>query len=612
MSTCLGHPGVRPTENLHLLAWQPKLRYKYSLLGSDQVSHNPHFEVSEGEPGKQLNSTMVLVLVVWMVVVALASLLALSALSRFVWRPRAITKMFRTQGVRGPEYRVLLGNIGEMKRLLTESGGLVLDVGCHDYSTLVQPYFRKWMTLYGRTFVCWLGERPDVFMGDLDMVKKVLSDRTGLFSKNPVNEQVARLLGKGLILIDGDQWKRHRKVVHPVFNVDKLKMLAMTVSDCVGLMVSEWEAKLDKAGGDVEIEMSGQFEELTADVISCVAFGSDYREANGVHLAQKQLQFLAFAGIFKVLCHIPGFRYIPTKNNLKIRKLRKEVRGILTNIIKSRLATKDTTGYGNDMLGVILEACTAEDGQKPLMSMDEIIDECKTFYLAGQETTSHLLTWIMFLLSTYPEWQEKLREEVLRECGKEIPVGDMLNKLKLVNMFILQTLRLYSPVTLIQRKASSDLELGGIKVPEGTILTTPIKTIHRNKEVWGEDADEFKPQRFENGVTRASKQPNAFLPFSSGPRACIGQNFTMIEAKVVFAMILQRFSVSLSPKYIHAPTDVFTIRPRYGLQVGPKELVGIILEITMGCSTLHPSLIRAVRFKYPIIFTVPYPYCTLQ
>ena len=72
--------------------------------------------------------------------------------------------------------------------------------------------------------MCWLGDRPDVFMGDVDMVKQVLSDRTGLFPKNPVNEHFARLLGKGLVLIDGDEWKRHRKVIHPVFNVDKLKV----------------------------------------------------------------------------------------------------------------------------------------------------------------------------------------------------------------------------------------------------------------------------------------------------------------------------------------------------------------------------------------------------
>ncbi|KAM3393606.1 hypothetical protein ACQJBY_014375 [Aegilops geniculata] len=443
----------------------------------------------------------------------------------------------------------------------------VLDLGCHDYSALVQPHFRKWMAQYGRTFVSWPGEKPELFMGDVNMVKQVLSDRTGLFPKNPVNDHFTRLLGKGLILIDGDEWKRHWKVVHPVFSVDKLKMLAMTVSDCVGLLLADWEAKLEMNQGPVEIDISCQFEEVAADVISHVAFGKNHKEAKKVYLVQKELQFLAFNSIFNVLNLIPGFRYLPTSNNLKMHMLEKQVRSILMNIIKNRVNCKDTVGYGNDMLGIILNACAPEHVQNPLLSMDEIIEECQTFYLAGHETTAQLLTWTMFLLSTHSEWQEKLRKEVVRECGKDIPTDDKLNNMKLVNMFILETLRLYGPVTNIQRKTGSNLELGGIKLPEGTILSTPIKTIHREKELWGEDAEEFKPQRFQNGVGRAAKHPYAFPPFSIGPRACIGQNFTMIEAKVVFAMILQRFSVSLSPNYVHAPMDVFTIRPRYGLQV---------------------------------------------
>ncbi|VAH43419.1 unnamed protein product [Triticum turgidum subsp. durum] len=265
-------------------------------------------------------------------------------------------------------------------------------------------------------------------------------------------------------------------------------------------------------------------------------------------------------------------RYLPTEKNLKIWKLDKDVRSMLMNIIKTRLENKDTMGYGNDLLGLMLEACAPEHGQNPILSMDEIIDECKTFFFAGHDTSSHLLTWTMFLLSTHPEWQEKLREEVLRECGNGAPTGDMLNKLQLVNMFLLETLRLYGPVAVIQRKAGSDLEVGGIKVPEGTVLTIPIATIHRDKEVWGEDANEFKPMRFENGVTRAGKHPNALLSFSSGPRSCIGQNFAMIEAKAVIAMILQRFSFSLSPKYVHAPMDVITVRPKFGLPMVLKSL----------------------------------------
>ncbi|XP_044454469.1 cytochrome P450 709B2-like [Triticum aestivum] len=104
---------------------------------------------------------------IWMVATsmtaALASSWVVSALSRFVWRPRAIIRAFRAQGVGGPDYRFLVGNIREIKRLLVESVGLVLDVGCHDYGALVQPHFRKWMALYGRTFVSWPGERPELF-----------------------------------------------------------------------------------------------------------------------------------------------------------------------------------------------------------------------------------------------------------------------------------------------------------------------------------------------------------------------------------------------------------------------------------------------------------------
>jgi PHYB activation tagged suppressor 1 len=495
---------------------------------------------------------------------------AFNALVYLVWRPRAITGNLRAQGVRGPDYEFFTGNLDEIKRLRAEGAGVVLDLDSHDFIPMVQPHFRKWIALYGRTFLYWFGAKPNLCVADVNMVKQVLSDRTGLYPKNLGNPHIARLLGKGLVLTDGDEWKRHRKVVHPAFNMDKLKMMTVTMSDCVGSMMSEWEAKLEK-GSDVEIELSSQFEELTADVISHTAFGSSYKEGKQVFLAQRELQFLAFSTVFNV--QIPAFRYLPTEKNLKTWKLDKKVRGMLMNIIKARLAAKDTAGYGNDLLGLMLEACAPDQhGQSPLLSMDEIIDECKTFFFAGHDTTSHLLTWTMFLLSTRPEWQEKLREEVLAECGDEVPTGDTLSKLKLVNMFLLETLRLYGPVSAIQRKAGSDLEVGGVTGPEGTILSIPIATIHRDKEVWGEDAGEFKPMRFENGVTRAAKHPNALLSFSSGPRSCIGQNFAMIEAKAVIAMILQRFSFSLSPKYVHAPMDVLTLRPRFGLPMVLKSL----------------------------------------
>lgn len=108
---------------------------------------------------------------------------------------------------------------------------------------------------------------------------------------------------------------------------------------------------------------------------------------------------------------------------------------MLMAIIEGRLAEKDTKGYGNDLLGLMLEARALEQEGHQMLTTQEIVDECKTFFFAGQDTTSHLLTWTMFLLSRYPEWQHKLREEVLRECGNAVPNPDMVTKLKLVKWF---------------------------------------------------------------------------------------------------------------------------------------------------------------------------------
>lgn len=127
-------------------------------------------------------------------------------------------------------------------------------------------------------------------------------------------------------------------------------------------------------------------------------------------------------------------RYLPTKNNRLKWALEKKMKTTLTAIIQSRVASNGrSSGYGDDLLGLMLEAwLTAERGggerDESSLTMDEIIDECKTFFFAGHETTSHLLTWTMFLLSVYPEWQQRLRDEVLRECGQANPTADTLNK----------------------------------------------------------------------------------------------------------------------------------------------------------------------------------------
>lgn len=139
-------------------------------------------------------------------------------------------------------------------------------------------------------------------------------------------------------------------------------------------------------------------------------------------------------------------------------------------------------------------------------------------------------------------------------------------------MVLLEALRLYCPVMALYRVASKDMKLGNLLIPKETCLVMPIAMIHRSKEYWGEDANEFNPLRFINGVAKAAKHPNALLAFSVGPRNCIGQNFAMLEAKTVMALILQRFSWSLSPDYEHAPVNNLTMQPQHGLPIILKPL----------------------------------------
>ncbi|GLT31754.1 hypothetical protein SLA2020_064650 [Shorea laevis] len=130
-----------------------------------------------------------------------------------------------------------------------------------------------------------------------------------------------------------------------------------------------------------------------------------------------------------------------------------------------------------------------------------------------------------------------------------------LSKLKLVHMVLLEALRLYNPMIIMVRQASEDMKLGNLMIPKHTLLVVLFFQIHRTKEYWEKDANEFNPLIFKNGISKAAKPPNALLALSIGPRACIGQNFVMSEAKTVLALILQKFSFSLSPKYKHAPIN---------------------------------------------------------
>ncbi|XP_068659321.1 cytochrome P450 709B2-like [Aristolochia californica] len=496
-------------------------------------------------------STVVL-LVLWKVFVDL------------IWRPRSITKHFGKQGVKGPPYSILTGSLMQIKQLEIEAKQTAMDPASHDVTPKVLPYYHKWSQQYGETFLFWFGTQPRLSIVDPEMIKEVLSTKFGFYTIDKQPPSVDALLGNGLLSISGIDWVRHRRAVNPAFNIDKLKGMIKRMGACTLSTVSRWIDEMTE-NQHKEFDMHTEFMQLTGDIIAHTSFGTSYQEGKEVFKVERELHRMVIDSVTDV--YIPGSEYLPTKWNRRMWRLEKKLRYKLKSIIETKQKTKDS---GNDLLSLMLATSNEESNKKEgtTLTIDEIVDECKTFFFAGHETTSNLLSWAMFFLGSNLEWQKKLREEVHSVCGTtEIPDADKLSKLKLVTMVLYETLRLYSPVIFTERKTVSDLKLGNLTIPKDTMVTFPFPIIHRDKKYWGEDADEFNPLRFADGFSRAAKHPNAFIAFSIGPRTCIGQNFAMLEAKTVMAVILQRFSFTLSPNYKHSPVNNVLLQPEFGVPI---------------------------------------------
>ncbi|KAM3395739.1 hypothetical protein P3S68_004745 [Capsicum galapagoense] len=267
--------------------------------------------------------------------------------------------------------------------------------------------------------------------------------------------------------------------------------------------------------------------------------------------------------------YIPGWRFLQTKRNRRMKEIERDVHASIRGIIDKRMKAKKAGEANNeDLLGILLEFNFREieqHGDKDFgLSIEEVIQECKLFYFAGQETMLVLLVWTLILLSSHQDWQTRAREGVLQVFGSQKLDFDGLNHLKIVTMILYDSLWLYPPIVILSRRPNEDTVLGDLSLLDGVLVSILVILGYHDEEIWGEDEKKFKPKRFRDRVSSATKGQVAFLPFIYGPRICIGQNFSMIEEKMALAMILQCFSFELSPSYTHAPQSIITTQPQYG------------------------------------------------
>ncbi|XP_009362696.2 cytochrome P450 72A397 [Pyrus x bretschneideri] len=497
-------------------------------------------------------------------VISLVSVILVSVLRvvHVYWfRPKSLEKQLRKQGIRGKTYRLFQDDMKEISMSSKEACAKPMSLN-HQIAPRIFPFFHQMVQNYGKVSLGWIETRPRLIIADPELIKLILAEKNGQITKPPLNPLV-NLLQMGISTLEGEQWAKRRRLIKPAFHLEKLKgMVPAFVTCCFGL-INRWESLVGHEGR-CELDVAPEFQNLAGDVIARTAFGSNYEEGKKIFELQKKQAVLVLEAYYDF--YFPGKRFIPTKKNRMRYNLDNEIKAILRGMIskKEQAAMENGEEGANDLLGLLLQC---KEQEQTSMTIEDVIEECKLFYFAGQETTANWLTWAMIVLSMHPDWQEKAREEVLRVCGKNTPDLDALNHLKIVSMILKEVLRLYSPVSALYRHTQIKTNVGGISIPAGVEFVLLTMFLHHDKKCWGEDVEEFNPERFAEGVVKEPKDQVVFYPFGWGPRICIGQTFAVIEAKMALAMILQHFSFELSPSYTHAPVMGITLQPQHGATV---------------------------------------------
>ncbi|KAI9083509.1 hypothetical protein K1719_034451 [Acacia pycnantha] len=496
--------------------------------------------------------------------------IAIGRAVNWLWlRPKRLETCLRRQNLKGNSYRLGFGDLKEMGHMIQEAKSKPINLD-DDIIPRVLPFHHQMIQNYGKNSFMWFGPNPVVTIANPEDIKEVFSN-ISVFEKVS-NNPLGKLLITGLIELNGEKWMKHRRVINPAFHLEKLKLMLPAFYESCNGMVKKWVRLVNEnESGCCEIDVWPFFQSMTSDVISRTAFGSSYEEGQRIFQLQTE-QILLTLKVFRSV-YIPGWRFVPTKLNRRLKEINKEIQALVRGIIHKREKAREAgQAPSGDLLDILLESNHKEikdngNNKSMGMSIEDVIDECKLFYLAGQETTAVFLNWTIMLLCKYPNWQSQAREEVFQVFGTQTPDYDGLNRLKLVSMILYEVLRLYPAAAILTRVTSKDTKLGNMTLPTGTRVGIPVIQVHHDSQLWGEDAKEFNPHRFSEGISKATKNRCSYVPFAGGPRICPGQNFALLEAKMALSLILQNFSFEFSQSYTHAPFSVLTIHPQYGTHI---------------------------------------------
>ncbi|WP_435075595.1 cytochrome P450 [Halorubrum sp. HHNYT27] len=425
--------------------------------------------------------------------------------------------------------------------------GNTLQFGRHTFNFLQQC--RK---EYGDVVYFEVLGQPFYQLNDPEDIHHVLVENNTNYTKGSfLTKQFGEFLGKGLLLNEGDDWRRQRHLVQPAFDPERISIYAEMMTDYTERLLAGWEAGTPR---DIHTDMT----RLTLEVAASTLLDIDIREES----SELRSAFHDIMEEFRKRTARPVSlpQWVPTPRNRRYQHALEQINEIVYDIIARRRAEP-----GNGVVSMLLEASDEPD---TTVNDKQLRDEIVTLLFAGHETTAIALTFTWYLLATHPRQEERLVAELDDVLDGEPPTMSAVPDLEYTRKVLKESLRLYPPVFGILREPVRDDQIGGYQIPSGATVAMNQIAVHHDPRFF-DDPKAFTPERWSDAFEESLPQ-FAYFPFGGGPRRCIGERFAMLEATLVVATIAQQYHLELVSDRDLTLKPSVTTRPDKPIRVRPE------------------------------------------
>jgi cytochrome P450 len=408
----------------------------------------------------------------------------------------------------------------------------------------------------------WLG-RTFHYFRQPDHMRAVFLDHVDVFEKSPFQRRLVRpATGDGLLSSVGEHWRFQRRAASPGFRFDVLKAMVPGFSEAAQASVD----RMRHAAPGGLIDVMGEMQHVTLDVIVETILGGADPGFQFHKVAQSVSDYVDSMGKADMLDIFGAPGWIPRPWAAKGRRAAAGLKQAAVDAIERRRASGQKP---HDLLNILLDARDPESGKG--LSDIELRDNVVTFIGAGHETTALALTYALYLLANAPEIQDRLVAETAAVAGDAPISADMLDALQLHEQVIKEAMRLYPPVSIIDRIAAQDIEFHDVKVKKGDLAFCLIYIMHRHKRLW-DNPEAFDPDRWSEARSEG-RHRFQYMPFGAGQRICIGMKFAYMEAVAILATLVRAMRFKPNPAHRIVPNIRITLRPEGGmpLHVEPRR-----------------------------------------